>query len=696
MQSLTIECTIRLLEDFHIGTGNGNIGLYDDGQQKDKNGEPTISASTVKGLLRDSCRTLDEMKKLLDLPYDKFVFSRLFESFDNLSSLDIEVNPLLDDNTPPEHAIIHYFTAVEHSKRKAKKNSLRSVEFGSKGMQYQLIINYLNRFDDSMAISQYLVEGLKNIKCLGGHRRRGFGAVEIQCKGPVIQDLASSPQEEKPGNVLRIMFELAEDTVISSKAQAGNLLFTNDYIPGTTILGMFRSAMLSQKTQSDYLDEDKVSADFFYPLPTGNASLDVEIVPAFMSFRKKKEYLTAMSFQESDPLRRLPSWALVSAKTDKFAEMISKNVLDDEDSKDQGKGIYEGYLCKAGKGSWEDSRYYKVPKLYYQRNYIDRSKQSTSQNGIFVEERLQKGTCFLGSISFATDKDCTQFLTEFGDWLRGAIPLHIGRGGKAMYVKEYRRETKSPIPELKLEAGKPFTITLLTDAIVYSEKLEACKSLNSEILAALLGDGFKSDDFELMAYISRHGVVSSFSGTSGLRKFRDFAIRKGSCFKFRYLGDSLTDLQTRLTELTGRGIGFKRKEGFGRIAINHPLYEISRSEIMGHCPNLYNGQLDDKLTSKANSFEKANSIEKELSSFTKEKWRSMVADTLVSIESGISLKIIEERFRAKMDSNTDGAWGAKDWRSQIANLLIKHINDKVDPKIISTALKLLLARRGGK
>jgi hypothetical protein len=236
MQSLTIECTIRLLEDFHIGTGNGNIGLYDDGQQKDKNGEPTISASTVKGLLRDSCRTLDEMKKLLDLPYDKFVFSRLFESFDNLSSLDIEVNPLLDDNTPPEHAIIHYFTAVEHSKRKAKKNSLRSVEFGSKGMQYQLIINYLNRFDDSMAISQYLVEGLKNIKCLGGHRRRGFGAVEIQCKDPVIQDLASSPQEEKPGNVLRIMFELAEDTVISSKAQAGNLLFTNDYIPGTTIL----------------------------------------------------------------------------------------------------------------------------------------------------------------------------------------------------------------------------------------------------------------------------------------------------------------------------------------------------------------------------------------------------------------------------------------------------------------------------
>ncbi len=302
----------------------------------------------------------------------------------------------------------------------------------------------------------------------------------------------------------------------------------------------------------------------------------------------------------------------------------------------------------------------------------------------------------MGSISFATDKDCTLFLTEFGDWLRGAIPLHIGRGGKAMYVKEYRRETKSPIPELKLEADKPFTITLLTDAIVYSEKLEACKSLNSEILAALLGDGFKSDDFELMAYISRHGVVSSFSGTSGLRKFRDIAIRKGSCFKFKYMGDSLTDLQTRLTVLAGTGIGFKRKEGFGRIVINHTLYVISSCETVGDNPKLHKGNHDPKLNDKASQFRKANEIEKDLNGIAKIKWKSMVADSLVSIESGVSLEVIEERFRAKIDPKSLGAWGNEDARKKIAENLIKYIDDKVDPKTISTALKLLMARKGGK
>ncbi len=56
-----------------------------------------------------------------------------------------------------------------------------------------------------------------------------------------------------------------------------------------------------------------------------------------------------MSFQESDPLRRLPSWALVSAKTDKFAEMISKNVLDDEDSKDQVKAFMKVICAKPAK-----------------------------------------------------------------------------------------------------------------------------------------------------------------------------------------------------------------------------------------------------------------------------------------------------------------------------------------------------------
>ena len=54
MKKIEIKCSLELLEDFHIGTGSGNIGLYDDGQLKDKLGLPLINSSTIKGLLRDS------------------------------------------------------------------------------------------------------------------------------------------------------------------------------------------------------------------------------------------------------------------------------------------------------------------------------------------------------------------------------------------------------------------------------------------------------------------------------------------------------------------------------------------------------------------------------------------------------------------------------------------------------------------
>lgn len=377
MQIIKINCLITTLEDFHIGTGSGNIGLYDDGQHKDEHGIPAINASSMKGLLQDSCAALDRAKKSLDLPVNDVFFQKLFVNFNNLSSLDIDIKPIAPPDTLKANTLIHYFTAVEHTKRKAKNSSLRSMEFGAKGMQFKLELRYLNRSDDSEQLSQYLLEGLKNIKSIGGHRRRGFGAIAIACEPPQFEDIVCTELPQEGSNQLKIIFELAEDTIISSKAQSGNLLSTNDYIPGSTVLGMFRSLLLAQGLQSTYFDEDKVSSSFFYPMPKDhNSDIDIDVIPAFISLRKKKAYLTASTFEADSSMAQIPSWALNTTNNDRLADMMSNNTLKiDDEHTDQGKGIYDGYIFRKNTDAlWKDAVYYKVSKLYHQRNSIDPKK----------------------------------------------------------------------------------------------------------------------------------------------------------------------------------------------------------------------------------------------------------------------------------------------------------------------------------
>ncbi len=703
MQIIKINCTITTLEDFHIGTGSGNIGLYDDGQHKDNDGVPTINASTMKGLLRDSCAALDRAKRSLGLPVNEDLFSKLFVNFDNLSSLDIDIKPINPPDTLKANTLIHYFTAVEHTKRKAKNSSLRSMEFGAKGLEYQLELRYLNRSDDSEQLCQYLLDGLKNIKSIGGHRRRGFGAIAMACEEPLIEEIACTEPPQEGSKQLKLIFELAEDTIISSKAQSGNLLNTNDYIPGATILGMFRSLLLAQGLQSTYLDEDKVSASFFYPMPKDhNSKIDIDVIPAFISFRRKKAYLTASACDAGISLTQLPSWALNTANSDRFADMLSNNTLkNDDEHTDQGKGIYDGYILRKNTDAlWNDARYYKVSKLYHQRNSIDPKKQSTSDAGIFIEEKLKRGTCFLGSLSFASSADCTKFKQEFASWLQGTLPLHIGRGGKAIYVKQFCETSSTEQCEVSFNNSTSFTISLLSDTILYNDALQPSTHITTDILASLLGEDFDKEHFELLSYVTRSGVISAFSGASGLRRFRDLAIRKGSCYSFKYLGADAAGLHKRLGELAQNGIGYRKQEGFGCIAINHPLHNQNPSppsntqllEVSG--ANLTTIE-KNRLTQKAMIYNDARQIGHDIKKLIDGKlWTSMAADALMQIESGMCLTKLKERYISKMDKETPGAWDEKDSRYKIAKKLIEQIEKQTPAVTIATALKLLLEGKG--
>ncbi len=154
MKQIVISFVLKMEEDFHVGTGMGKIGLYDDGQFKDEKGNPTLSSDTFKGLLRDSCRTLDLLRKELGISSSSY-HALLFEDFTNLNSIDVDIKPALIPQNP---TIIHYSTAIDETSRRAKSNSLHSVEYGSKGTEFRITLSYLDRSSQTAEIAALAAE----------------------------------------------------------------------------------------------------------------------------------------------------------------------------------------------------------------------------------------------------------------------------------------------------------------------------------------------------------------------------------------------------------------------------------------------------------------------------------------------------------------------------------------------------------
>lgn len=686
MKKILIKCKLTCLEDFHIGTGSGSIGLYDDGQLKDGYGRPRINSSTIKGLLRDSCDQLKRVRESQGIDLSSY-YEWLFESHDNLNSLDIEVKPI---EYPDKPTIIHYFTAVDNEKRRSRDNSLRSVEFGSRGTVFELTIKYLSRDNNTEHLVQYLKDGLSNIKALGGYRRRGFGAVAVSGLVSSVEDIQAEGEVQGLGNRIELVIELAEDTLLSSKAQSGNLLFTNDFIPGSTILGLLRSLALAGDCDETFLDDGNVCSSFFYPLPDGQEEpFETNVCPVPLSLRKLKVRKTSSAETNS-----IPVWALDMEKSSQLSHILSHNqLIDSGEEHDAGKGMYEGWVCaQKSDQDWKESIYYTVRKLYIQRNQVDRKTQSTSDNGVFIEERVAAGTRFKGTLAFKDKNLCTSFLSYFQPWLSGKNPVHLGKGGRLAYIRGYRIYDKPVLAGRNI--SEQFTLTLLSDAVIPSSGLVPASTINSEIMAGLLGNGFNAQDFLTGPSMARYGMVSSFSGTSGLRQFRDITIRKGSSFSFTYRGDNLKLLNQKLAGLENSGIGLRRGEGFGAVAVDHPLQKLGH-EIFDTVPKLCSALISkneaDRLIAIAAKHAEAQDKYDDLKKVElKGSWRSLIGDLIIDLEAGKSYGDIMPRLKAKTDQNSDNHWKTTDSRYKLAKMIILWMEPEVDRKVLSESMKLLL------
>ncbi len=566
MKLIRINFKIETLEDFHIGTGMDCVGLYSDGQMKDDEGNPALNTETLKGLLRQSCR---EVKNVLTEYRESY--NSIFK-YGNLGSLDVSVN-YNQDETALNPFVIHTFTKVDDIIEDEDKGALRDIEFGSKGAIFDCSLEFQTLGNNEKEIEGLLKLGIKNLKLFGGLRRRGFGAIKTTIIPNKDKDVKSLDGVTNIKDY-RIILELLNNTCIAGAGQTGNIIHTLNYIKGTTALGMFRNVLLKLGSESSIIDHDNIRITNFYPIPK-ESSAKHEVIPIPLSLRKRKSTNSYKNYYLNKRKKdcyeyEIPHWLLNITPTtmDKkaFPNLVTRNTLTYKSMNSQSdKSFSDEYIVFVDKKMCPENAKVYSPKIeLVLRNRITESTQTTEKNAVFTQEMIYKGTRFIGNISFNSIEDAKMFKVIYHDWLNGTYNLHVGRGAQPVKIVEITSVSEDSIQPPK--STDRITITLTSDVILYDDKLNPKTMLKAE-------DFGLPDSYELIDSKVETELHQSFSGTSGLRRFSEKVIKKGSCFLFESKSDNINI--TNLVSLGSKGLGFNTNEGFGKFIVNLPVHDFN-------------------------------------------------------------------------------------------------------------------------
>ena len=181
-------------------------------------------------------------------------------------------------------------------------------------------------------------------------------------------------------------------------------------------------------------------------------------------------------------------------------------------------------------------------------------------NLIFRYEALAAGQFFAGAIAAPEETDLTPLkaLLESGDLLLGSAHL-AGYGRVAVESCEIVKERWQECPSGSITSGAQAVVTLLSDSIVRGENGQVGWD-NGQALAVALGcpDGAAPE-----AAFGRTVLAGGYNRRWSLPLPQEWALAAGSVFVFDAGKVDAAALQTAVE----RGVGERRAEGYGRIAV---------------------------------------------------------------------------------------------------------------------------------
>ncbi|MDD3581655.1 MAG: hypothetical protein PHW74_11610 [Desulfobacca sp.] len=670
---------VETLEEFHSGDGLARVGIYDSGQQAEYDDQgrrlPVIRNDTLSGLLRDCCA------QLKDTPlYQKnFSTGELKELWDGLFNYGWGDSLMLSSLRPTPSSVAEFDkngwplfklvsqTAIESGKRVAKEDSLRTIECGAAGLELGGEISGRAPKDKVEAAVQFLLDGLGNLKRLGGRRRRGFGALKIiEKQSNIVKDSPEKPEiiekdlESKSTVIsdivepvsLRLLLQTVEPVHVGASAQTANLMPCLDHIPGFTLLGAFRHEFrveLASRLESGprqalgrLLDDfSPVSFGPAYPYPEGQGSKffpEHLPQPVPLSWRRYKEQK-----------HQAPGLDVLWEK---------------DETEEKLKRFDNFYVC--------NQLIYRQPKIRIMRNQIDPVKGQVEEvGGLFTTEYLPAKTCLAAEIIFPTQTDYDLFHTAFGPWLTGERWLGLGHGRNPARIIDYRALSflgrNEPPPD-------KFALHLISDMVSLTKALTFDTGLEEVI---------RDWPYQLDRTLARTRELHLYSPIGGLPGFPLVALEKGSTFLFQRKEDQDKKKvkefweTLRQRELTG-SLGEGQQHGWGRFRL---AWQEEEKTLQGFQMAEENSPPSsalmprrEKLLEEARNFIICRNLHHKASDPARSQWGRLAALIEGSEESP---KNILEQVEAKLQKNS--VWKKTKFEGEsLINLLIKELNNKTE------------------
>jgi CRISPR-associated protein Csx10 len=358
---------------------------------------------------------------------------------------------------------------------------------------------------------------------------------------------------------LNYTVNLLSPVLITSTVGDENISMSEDYLTGTSLLGMFANLYVRQEKSGEQAHQDPRFKSWFL-------SRDLRFLNGYKINEEAQRALpTPLSIQfpkSADDATKAPPQELLFEESD------------DEELKHRA-----GY-CILQNGNFESIGVETRINFHHRRTnpVVGRSKEGEGE--IFNYQSINPAQTF-GAAILGEE----QVLKNFQAWFEKTdLSVRLGRSKNTQYgraeirfspkIEEVNELHDNHAVALAKEAPE-FALTFLSHVIPSNDFGHAAVEvswLTRVLLNALEAEGLNMTGLKLIKRFVRSIDVENYVSIWKARKPAVSGFKMGSCFLFGFnpsLDDEkLAKMQATLSRLQQEGIGARRNEGFGRIAIN--------------------------------------------------------------------------------------------------------------------------------
>ncbi len=580
------ELLITFLGDWRIGTGTGSPGALDDTVRRE-GGLPVVPAGTVTGVWRDGCERVAAALDAADpaAPWSGWVRT-LFGSQPatdrrqahapvpaalavRTATLAAPVAVALRAD-PRLARCLHTVrpgVAIDPDTGQATPDFLRTLEVTRGGLDLRCPLE----LDDAGWTEQQRVTGwtllhlgAREVRALGGDRRRGLGRCELAVPDPTgsvagvlahseppvpapapldtLVSVASQPAARDDGWVVLDLRVACVDPVLSALAATDNTVRGQVSVPGGRVL-----PVVVARAQSAGLDvEHLVRA----------GELRCEPLVPEVNGRPARPLPRAFVAPKGSPVSRL--WNLLRTSSPR------------------------GQTSKSPRDRWVGEPHDGVLPLRSAdlqvrlHNTVEDAVQRPTEavGGLFGYEAIPAGTVLRGRVRLRVS-------TADGERLANALTgrWRLGRSKKDEYGRVDVTATPTTAPAAVIDGPRlKVTIWFLTDAVLLDARLAPVTTVDGVLaaLGAALGTGVEQAAVtaDTVPHAVTFGRAEGWQGRWVRPRPSLLTVAAGSVLVLRRI-DGREFEPGALEMLASEGIGQRRAEGFGVVAVGDPLLDLA-------------------------------------------------------------------------------------------------------------------------